>query len=105
MSQVMQRQLDKTPIFGLHAKTMVIDNETTIIGTFNLDPRSANLNTESITVLSSKALAFNVKQGMLEELKPENAWRVTLEWDPDNEVGLGKRLKVKLRRLIPKRIL
>ena len=37
MSEVMHRQLKKIPIFGLHAKSMVIDDETTVIGTFNVD--------------------------------------------------------------------
>ena len=43
--------LDHKPIFGLHAKSMVIDGETVVIGTFNLDPRSANLNTECVTII------------------------------------------------------
>ena len=49
MSEVMHKQLKEVPIFGLHAKSMVIDDDITVIGTFNVDPRSANLNTESIT--------------------------------------------------------
>ncbi len=32
--------------FGVHAKSFVFDNKDVIIGTFNFDPRSANLNTE-----------------------------------------------------------
>jgi phosphatidylserine/phosphatidylglycerophosphate/cardiolipin synthase-like enzyme len=105
MSEVMQKQLQEKPIFGLHAKSMVIDNELTVIGTFNVDPRSANLNTESITIIPSKEIALSVKNGMLEEMKPENAWQTTLQWNPDGEVSYLKRLSVKLRRVIPKDIL
>ena len=105
MSEVMQKQLQEMPIFGLHAKSMVIDDEITVIGTFNLDPRSANLNTESITVILSKEIAMNVKAGMLEEMQPENAWQTTLEWNPDGEESILKQLGVKLRRVIPKNIL
>jgi putative cardiolipin synthase len=105
MSDVMHRQLIEAPIFGLHAKSMVIDDEITVIGTFNVDPRSANLNTESITIIPSKEIAFKVKKGMLEEMNPENAWQTTLEWNPDGEVSLLKRLSVKLRRVVPKGIL
>jgi len=105
MSEVMEQQLTTMPIFGLHAKSMVIDDEITVIGTFNLDPRSAHLNTESITVIPSKAITHSVKQGMLEEMKPENAWETTLDWNPDGEVSKIKQLKVKLRRIVPKRIL
>jgi len=105
MSEVMQSQLQKMPIFGLHAKSMVIDDEITVIGTFNVDPRSANLNTESITIIPSVEVSLSVKKGMLEEMKPENAWRTTLEWNPDGEVSYLKRLSVKLRRIVPKEIL
>ncbi len=105
MSEVMQSQLKEMPIFGLHAKSMVIDDEITVIGTFNVDPRSANLNTESITVIPSKTISTRVKKGMLEEMQPENAWQTTLDWNPDGEVSYLKRLKVKLRRIVPKEIL
>jgi len=105
MSDVMQNQLQKMPIFGLHAKSMVIDDDITVIGTFNLDPRSANLNTESITIIPSKQIAKSVKDGMLEEMQPENAWQTTLNWNPDGEEGMLKQLGVKLRRIVPKNIL
>ncbi|WP_426359429.1 phospholipase D family protein [Pseudocolwellia sp. HL-MZ19] len=105
MSEVMDKQLTTPPIFGLHSKSMVIDDEITVIGTFNLDPRSANLNTESITVIPSKALTLDVKQGMLEEMEPQNAWRTTADWNPDGEVSMLKQIKVKLRRVVPKNIL
>ncbi|MCW8864824.1 MAG: phospholipase D family protein [Colwellia sp.] len=105
MSEVMQGQLKTMPIFGLHSKSMIIDDAITVIGTFNLDPRSANLNTESITLIPSKALSKQVKAGMLEEMQPENAWLVTHSWNPDGEEALLKRLKVKLRRVVPKGIL
>jgi len=76
-----------------------------VIGTFNVDPRSANLNTESITIIPSKKIALSVKKGMLEEMKPENAWQTTLDWNPDSEVSYLKRFSVKLRRVVPKDIL
>lgn len=34
--------------FGVHAKTFVFDNKDVIIGTYNVDPRSANYNSEMI---------------------------------------------------------
>ena len=105
MSDVMQGQLQQMSIFGLHAKSMVIDDDITVIGTFNVDPRSANLNTESITIIPSQKIANSVKQGMLEEMLPENAWEVTLEWNPDGEVNKLKQIGVKLRRIVPKSIL
>lgn len=105
MSDVMEGQLQEMPIFGLHAKSMVIDDDITVIGTFNLDPRSANLNTESIIIIPSQKVARSLKQGMIEEMAPENAWQTTLEWNPDGEESLFKQLKVKMRRVVPKSIL
>ena len=56
-------------------------------------------------IIPSKKIAKEIKQGMLEEMQPENAWSISLDWNPDGEVDLMKRLKVKLRRIVPKSIL
>jgi putative cardiolipin synthase len=39
-----------TPRWGVHSKRGVIDGETTLLGTYNMDPRSANLNSELMLV-------------------------------------------------------
>lgn len=105
MSQDLAKQLTSPPIFALHAKSMVIDEEIAVIGTFNLDPRSANLNTESIVIIPSREIAQKVKAAMLIEMQPENAWEVNADWNPDHEVPLSKRLNVKTRIIVPKSIL
>ena len=78
-------KLENHPIFGLHSKSMIIDGNTTIIGTFNLDPRSINLSTECITIIKSVDVAEEVLAGMEEEFVPENAWRVSEDFNPDGE--------------------
>lgn len=60
MAGSLQKKLNYSPIFGLKAKSMVIDDDITVIGTFNLDPRSANLNTECVTIIRSKQIAHGV---------------------------------------------
>ncbi|MGL6261200.1 phospholipase D-like domain-containing protein [Vibrio sp. WXL210] len=105
MTEHMFKRLPTTPIFGLHAKSMVIDDSTTVIGTYNFDPRSANLNTESFTVIHSPEITKGVKDAMLIEMEPDNAWRITPDFNPDHKVSLWKRFKVKLRRIVPKSIL
>lgn len=105
MTGELQEKLNYKPIFGLHAKSMVIDGITTVIGTFNLDPRSANLNTECMVIVHSKKIASNVLKGIEEEFKPENSWRTTLDYNPDNEVPKIKRIKTWTRKIIPKEIL
>jgi len=105
MTGELQEKLKNKPIFGLHAKSMIIDGKTTVIGTFNLDPRSANLNTECMVIIHSNKIASNVLKGIEEEFKPENSWKTTLDYNPDNEVSKLKRIKTWTRKIIPKEIL
>ncbi len=105
MTGDLQKELDYKPIFGLHAKSMVVDGKTTVIGTFNLDPRSANLNTECISIIHSKKIADNVLKGMEEEFKPENSWEITMNFNPDSKVSAYKRVKTWTRKVLPKDIL
>lgn len=105
MTGELHKEVTDFPIFGLHAKTMVIDDSITVIGTFNLDPRSANLNTECITIINSKLISKKVLLGIEEEFKPENAWKITNNFNPDSEVNKLKRIKTWTRKIIPKDIL
>ncbi len=105
LQSALQKNLGYQPTFAIHAKSMVIDDKTTVIGTFNMDPRSANLNTECITVINSPLITAQVKAGMIAEQLPENAWGTTQDYNPDKEAGFGKRMKVKLRRLVPSSVL
>lgn len=105
MTGALQKEMNFSPIFGLHAKSMAIDNEIAVIGTFNLDPRSANLNTECIAVIYDETIAANLTQIMQTELLPENAWETTTDFNPDGYASRGKRFQLWLRGLVPKSIL
>jgi phosphatidylserine/phosphatidylglycerophosphate/cardiolipin synthase-like enzyme len=105
MTGALQKTINYAPVFGLHAKSMVIDGEVTVIGTFNLDPRSANLNTECVTIIYSEKIAQETLKEIEEEMKPENCWETTLDFNPDGKAGLKKNLKLKPMKLIPKGIL
>ncbi len=105
MTGDLQKSVDYKPIFGLHAKSMVVDEKITVVGTFNFDPRSANYNTECVTILHNTALSMKVLEGMLIELKPENAWETRLDTNPDGYAERSKRISTKLRRVVPKGIL
>jgi len=105
MTGALQKKLDFAPIFGLHSKSMIIDGHITVIGTFNLDPRSAHLNTECITVVYNKNLTDSVAKGFEEEFLPENAWETTKDWNPDSKVSLKKRAGTFVRKVVPKSIL
>jgi len=105
MTGELHETLEHKPIFGLHAKTMVVDEEIVVIGTFNLDPRSTNLNTECIAIIPSKQIAASVLEGMEIEFKPENSWLITTESNPDSIVSVVKRINTWTRKVLPQAIL
>lgn len=92
---------DKNPIFALHAKSMVIDDSQIFIGTFNLDPRSANLNTEVGVLVESPELARQLIQSIERDILPENSWQTTSKFNPDRVVSRGKRLQLGFINLFP----
>ena len=60
---------------SLHAKTFALDDARIFVGSFNLDPRSADLNTEMGLVVDSPSLAARLRQA-LDGACPRGAWRV-----------------------------
>ena len=95
------RIAENDPIFALHAKSMVIDDRTIFIGTFNLDPRSANLNTEVGILVDSDELARQLTDSIERDIGSANSWRTTEDFNPDSEVGLGKRIRAWVNRMLP----
>lgn len=63
---------------SLHAKTYVIDHQILVIGSMNLDPRSANLNTELALVIHSPELANQVAKIFERATQPDQSYHVTL---------------------------
>ncbi len=92
---------ERNPVFALHAKSMVIDDKLVFIGTFNLDPRSANLNTEVGVLIESTELARQLTENIERDILPQNSWQSTVDFTPDAEVTRGKRFKVWLNGLLP----
>ncbi len=105
MTGALQKEVDFSPIFGLHAKSMVIDGTIAVIGTFNLDPRSANLNTECLTIIHDRTIAENLFRTMEKDMQPENAWKTTADFNPDDAAGWVKEFKVWFRGVVPKSVL
>ena len=95
------RIAETNPIFALHAKSMVIDDSLVFIGTFNLDPRSANLNTEVGILVQNRELARQLTTSIELDINPANSWRTTGFFNPDSEVGRGKRVRVWFNKLLP----
>jgi putative cardiolipin synthase len=64
---------------GLHTKALVFDRKAVFIGSFNLDPRSANINTEAGLYIESPEMAEEILAYMDEGVKPENSYQVLLD--------------------------
>jgi putative cardiolipin synthase len=82
---------------SLHAKSFAVDRRRVFVGSFNLDPRSARLNTEMGVVIDSPALASRLSAAF-DTAFPLHAYEVrlasdgrTLEWI-DRTGGEEKRL-------------
>jgi phosphatidylserine/phosphatidylglycerophosphate/cardiolipin synthase-like enzyme len=61
---------------GMHAKSIVIDGQATLIGSHNFDPRSDNYNTESGFVIRDTEVARLVSAAILRDIEPQNAWAI-----------------------------
>lgn len=87
-----------TPVFAVHAKTLVVDGETVFIGTFNLDPRSAHLNTEAGILARDPVLAGQVEAAIEADMSPGNSWKAGTA---DHLAPHGHRVKAFLFGLLP----
>jgi len=65
---------------SLHAKTFGVDGHRVFVGSFNLDPRSIELNTEMGFVIESPQLAAEL-DARLTQAMPASAYEVKLEAD------------------------
>jgi putative cardiolipin synthase len=88
----------------LHSKAAVIDGETVVVGSYNLDPRSERLNTELALVARDRPLAAEMLGTLDSHLK--QAWRIDARGFPEGAqepypgVSRSKVLKLRLLRLL-----
>jgi putative cardiolipin synthase len=102
---------------SLHTKAVVVDRRLAFIGSFNMDPRSARLNTESGVLIDDPAFAAEVRAHYAAAIARERSWEVRLvdgrlRWvdevdgrevllEQDPEAGVGRRFTAFLFRLLP----
>lgn len=67
---------------SLHAKTFAVDGETLFVGSFNFDPRSANLNTELGFLIRSPELAGALESEFAGQVRLK-AYEVVLDEEGD----------------------
>ncbi|MDH5601324.1 MAG: phospholipase D-like domain-containing protein, partial [Gammaproteobacteria bacterium] len=90
---------ERNPVFALHAKSMVVDGEVVYVGTYNLDPRSQNLNTEVGIIVKNKHLGELVESMIRKDTLEGNSW--SAKNNPDQHASLLKRIKVFFWQLFP----
>lgn len=71
------------PRVCIHAKTLVIDGQTVLVGSHNFDPRSSNLNAECGLLIGDPAFAARVEQELMRAIAPQNSWTVARQPVPD----------------------
>jgi phosphatidylserine/phosphatidylglycerophosphate/cardiolipin synthase-like enzyme len=77
----------------------------TLTGSYNLDPRSADLNTECMAVMRSPQAVKSVSKFTEEEFLAENSWQITENFNPDSKAKFTKRIKAFFFKVVPKKIL
>jgi len=84
----------------LHAKSMVVDGRTVLVGSYNVDPRSQNLNAEAMCIADDRATAQELLASIGEHA--ENAWIVGKRDRPAQISSRAARLRAwALRLLLP----
>lgn len=81
---------------SLHAKTFSVDHSSVFIGSFNFDPRSAELNTELGFVTDSPTLAKQI-DAVFSNGIPKSAYEVGLSDNGDDLYWLENREEMLVR--------
>ncbi len=79
-NKVVNKQLITNTInTGLHTKAMVFDDNAVFVGSFNLDPRSASINTEGGLYIESSKIAREVLAYMRGGVDPKSSYKVMMD--------------------------
>ena len=103
---------------ALHTKALAFDRKAVFIGSFNLDPRSAVINTEAGLYIESPVFAQKLVDYMATGVTPGDSYRVFLDgqdrivwetvqdgrkvrYDDEPEAGFRRRFVVDLLKMLP----
>ena len=76
ITPINKEKRSKDYITCLHSKVYVVDGEKVWIGSFNLDPRSANLNTEVGVIIDDKIVAQAIEKDIRRDMANQNSWTI-----------------------------
>ncbi len=98
---------------SLHTKGLSVDEETLIVGSYNLDARSTELNCEQVVLVGSPALARQFMGIFDQQTSGERSWKVTLSdghtswtdgvktYDSAPEASTGRKFQAWLAGVLP----
>jgi len=73
---------------GLHAKTYIFDREEIFIGSFNFDPRSANINAEVGVIYQIPEMAQLIAKSAFDQYILDSSYRLELLVEPEDVDGI-----------------
>ncbi len=76
-SSAQEAGLEREPFLCIHAKAFVVDNEIGYVGSYNIDPRSDNLNTELGLLIEDPSVVAQLREIILGRTRPENSWVIS----------------------------
>ena len=74
MVRVAEGRQTRLPFLCMHAKSLVVDDTIAFVGSYNLDPRSENLNTEAGLLVEDRDFARGLREEIERDMAPENSW-------------------------------
>ncbi len=77
----------REPFVSVHAKSIVVDGHTVYVGSYNLDPRSDNLNTENGVLIEDARIARAVRDAILDDTHPGRSWVIAKRRFPLSDVN------------------
>jgi putative cardiolipin synthase len=98
---------------SLHTKGLSVDEETLVVGSYNLDARSTELNTEQVVMVGSPVLARQFMGIFDQQVSGDRSWKVTLSdghttwtdgvksYDSAPEASAGRKFQAWLAGVLP----
>jgi phosphatidylserine/phosphatidylglycerophosphate/cardiolipin synthase-like enzyme len=77
----------REPFVSVHAKSIVVDGRIAYVGSYNLDPRSQNLNTENGVLIEDAKIAQTVREAILSSTQPGRSWVIAKRRFPLSDVN------------------
>jgi cardiolipin synthase C len=76
VTPINKEQRAKNYFTCVHAKAFVVDKKKAWIGSFNIDPRSVNLNTEVALIIDDETVAREITQDIERAMANQNSWTI-----------------------------